>query len=544
MSPKTRKFMRNIEAKALPFTVMALLIIAGLSAVFVLQPQNIVSAASTTDFTSYKKITLDSSQVPSTLTNFPVLINLSSDADLAADCLASGYDIAFFDGTGAGATQYNHEIELFDDSTGQLVAWVNVTSLAHDADTTIYMYYGDSDIGSSAENVTGTWDSNYMAVWHFNEDSGKLLDSTSNGYDGTVTGASQGNVGNIGKYYSFDGDGDYIVIDNLDAVDIGGSGNDWTQHIYGSYSDTTNNCFTSVYTTADVNSWNFQFQNVDGGIMDFLNEYSEDNWVRCIYSHPGIDEDSLFHISYDSNLETVYSYLDGVEQNSTTSSNWESGTSQLSDPFEIGQKGTTDYADLNGMISEVRISSVVRSADWINTEYNNMNNATDGGFFSIGDEQSGTEGTYEISGLDANTRFPFTGEAEDVVWSTTNITMSIHTNVSGTTENCTDIFIDLKDGIDVDIDEEQFALAFINSSDGNWATVSSVLTVTDGGNMTLNATTWATGVAAGWAHGTNPFPIDDTNATIDVRMRVTIPAGKTTGTYDASDWEVVWKTIS
>jgi len=164
MSPKTRKFMRNIEAKALPFTVMALLIIARLSAVFVLQPQNIVSAASTTDFTSYKKITLDSSQVPSTLTNFPVLINLSSDADLAADCLASGYDIAFFDGTGAGATQYNHEIELFDDSTGQLVAWVNVTSLAHDADTTIYMYYGDSDIGSSAENVTGTWDSNYNSV--------------------------------------------------------------------------------------------------------------------------------------------------------------------------------------------------------------------------------------------------------------------------------------------------------------------------------------------------------------------------------------------
>ena len=157
---------------------------------------------------------------------------------------------------------------------------------------------------------------------------------------------------------------------------------------------------------------------------------------------------------------------------------------------------------------------------------------------SYGSDMTFTTPEFSINGLDANTRFPFSGSPGTTVWSTGNITMNIHTNLSGTSLSCTDIYLDFKDGIDTDINQNQFSIAVINTSDGSWASVSSVLDVT--GNMTIDSTTWASGLSAGWAHGTNPFPIDDVNTTIAVRARVSIPAGKDLGTYTADDWEVTW----
>jgi len=157
---------------------------------------------------------------------------------------------------------------------------------------------------------------------------------------------------------------------------------------------------------------------------------------------------------------------------------------------------------------------------------------------SYGSDATFTTPELSINGLDASTRFPFSGAQGTTVWSTGNITMDIHTNLSGASLSCTDIYLDFKDGIDTDINQNQFSIAVINTSDGSWASVSSVLDVT--GNMTIDSTTWASGLSAGWAHGTNPFPIDGVNTTIAVRARVSIPAGKDVGTYTADDWEVTW----
>jgi len=90
----------------------------------------------------YKQITIDSiNQVPSTQTNIPILLNFT-DADLASHALDNGSDIAFtlID----NSTQLNHEIESFNGTTGALVAWVNITSLPHDSDLKINMYYGNA----------------------------------------------------------------------------------------------------------------------------------------------------------------------------------------------------------------------------------------------------------------------------------------------------------------------------------------------------------------------------------------------------------------
>src|SRR5437016_9531224 len=77
---------------------------------------------------SYQKaITIQGALVTGMLNGFPVLISLPGDTDLAASAQSNGNDIKFL--LADGVTQLNHEIESYDPTTGQLVAWVQVPML-------------------------------------------------------------------------------------------------------------------------------------------------------------------------------------------------------------------------------------------------------------------------------------------------------------------------------------------------------------------------------------------------------------------------------
>ncbi|HEY86411.1 MAG TPA: DUF2341 domain-containing protein, partial [Dehalococcoidia bacterium] len=152
---------------------------------------------------SYRRpITIKASEVSGTsdLTDFPVLVSISDtwlrttteDPTNGHIVSSNGYDIIFKD---SGGTQLDHEIEDYDGSAsgGTLVAWVRIPTLDYNDDTVIYMYYGNTCITSSQENVTGVWSNNYEAVWHLSEDptdsSPAFKDSTSNNNDGTDYGS-------------------------------------------------------------------------------------------------------------------------------------------------------------------------------------------------------------------------------------------------------------------------------------------------------------------------------------------------------------------
>jgi hypothetical protein len=163
-----------------------------------------------------KKITIDHTKVAADQSNFPVLINLPTDSDLASHAKSNGDDILFT--SSDGITKLAHEIEKYDNTSGQLVADVKVPSVSSTTDTDIYLYYGNSG-ASNQQNATSVWDSNFVAVQHLNEDpstSGLLpiLDSTNNKLDatssGTLTSGSQVN-GQIAGSLQFDGTDDYVV---------------------------------------------------------------------------------------------------------------------------------------------------------------------------------------------------------------------------------------------------------------------------------------------------------------------------------------------
>jgi hypothetical protein len=72
---------------------------------------------------------------------------------------AEGDDI-IFTADAAGASPLDHEVESYDPTTGTLVAWVRLPTLAVSQDTVFYLHYGNSDIDSSLPNPD-VWDANF-----------------------------------------------------------------------------------------------------------------------------------------------------------------------------------------------------------------------------------------------------------------------------------------------------------------------------------------------------------------------------------------------
>ena len=98
-----------------------------------------------------KKITLSLNTVISNdLTDFPVLISVT-DPDLVQTNEALGRDIVFT--TSDGTTKLFHEVERFDNTTGEIVAWVNFPTLSATSTTDIYMYYKGNTVGYNSADV-------------------------------------------------------------------------------------------------------------------------------------------------------------------------------------------------------------------------------------------------------------------------------------------------------------------------------------------------------------------------------------------------------
>ncbi len=113
-----------------------------------------------------KKLTLDSGLVEADQTDFPVLISFTNDSDLAAGAQSDFDDVLFTSSN--GTTKLSHEIEDYDSTNGDIVAWVKIPVLSSSTDTDIYMYYGCGTAGDQ-QNVSDVWSNGYNAVYHLHE---------------------------------------------------------------------------------------------------------------------------------------------------------------------------------------------------------------------------------------------------------------------------------------------------------------------------------------------------------------------------------------
>jgi hypothetical protein len=318
---------------------------------------------------SYRKaFTIDQTKVSADLTNFPVLIKLTDDSDLGIHALSSGFDIAF---TSSDGVSLSYERESFSISNGlcNAIFWVK-TDLSHTVNTTIYLYYGNSN-ATDGENKTGVWDSNYVGVWHLSElGTGVLadfLDSTSNNNDSISTTSQPSRIAGLFGYgQNFDGT-KYLEL--TDSASLRPS----AQYTVSLFIN-----FNSVATTQAILflHWgDFQLMLVNGviasttggGSVTSTITISAGNWyyINCVWD--GVRKRIYINDNPDTNAE-----------------GWNIGWSGGEHPPVIGATGSPYYNRLNAVVDEIHISNTARSVDWLATEYANQNDPDN--FIEIGEE--------------------------------------------------------------------------------------------------------------------------------------------------------------
>ncbi|HRW84441.1 MAG TPA: DUF2341 domain-containing protein [Bacteroidales bacterium] len=318
-------------------------------------------------------VTLDQASGTEDLTDFPALVSftsvlLRSEANGGHVNSASGYDVVFTDLSG---NRLDHQLEYYDPTTGQYVAWVRIPLLSSSAQTTIRMWYGNQAV-STDPSLTSVWTSSYKGVWHLNG-TGFTDDATSNLNNG-VNNNTTSVTGKIAGGRGFNGSDSYIM---TPANGFVANDNNQTISIWANYASTP---------TLNRNLMSFQNASQSSAIqLGFRGGNAVAwKWGGTILADggPAPSTNTWHYYVYVYDGTTSYIYIDGVLMGS-------SGVApQTYAPTEgdIGRYNDGEYLAAN--LDEPRFSMSPKSAGWIMTEYLNQNDPAS--FISLGSETSNT----------------------------------------------------------------------------------------------------------------------------------------------------------
>ncbi|MFA6253131.1 MAG: DUF2341 domain-containing protein [Patescibacteria group bacterium] len=343
-------------------------------------------------------------------TDFPVVISetqdyLKSVANGGKVESANGYDIIFTSDVD-GNTLLDHEVEYYDPVTGEFTAWVKIPSLA--SNTEIYMFYGNTSVTASQEDVSGVWSNSYQIVNHMVDDSTTGTKTSIYGgnsaYKNGVNSPIQ-STGKIGRGQAFDGDKittpyDWITIDNSPNKIQGTS--DFTVEFWINPSSTYTiaNEAPVYFGCGDLgkqDGWMFAYDPASTKRLRFAMGDNNVTNLSGLYT-TALTSDIWTHVALTVDRDLGYqAYI-----NSNTDSSCLVAPCNDTIAYSIGEVysgylgrwwSATDYF-FKGDLDEFRVSLTKRAQGWITTGYNNMNATST--FYSI-DTESIANG-YEPSG--------------------------------------------------------------------------------------------------------------------------------------------------
>ena len=339
-----------------------------------------------------------SGQVTSTLTNFPVLVRLSSARQSGfnpSDCGANGADLRF---ALADGTLLAHEIDTWSLS-GESLVWVNVPSLS--SSTEIVAYWGVIDSSSApAVNAADTWP-DFVAVYHLNEGGATVYDSSGNGYTAVNNSAvSAGKNPKIGGCVSFS---DHFVTQATNLTDTSAvkyladrskvtvtawvAVDDFDKSSASSYVAARNSRVDIAHT---FTVWGdggggfdlryFENNGFGGSAYPLLGlilnsgTYGSNtiNWNTRTSSTGG----NWLHMACSMNGATIAKYVNGTSIESTTQAHGVLGPNN-SAPLRFGATDSHDGLPNSGKVvarlDELRIRNGAASAAWVAADYAQQN---------------------------------------------------------------------------------------------------------------------------------------------------------------------------
>ncbi|MCB9811903.1 DUF2341 domain-containing protein [Candidatus Nomurabacteria bacterium] len=307
-------------------------------------------------------ITIDATMVSSTLTNFPVYVDLSDlGSDFWSKVATSGADIRVT--TGDGRTELPHDLVSIHTSTQSGELHFLADTVDGSVDTTFYIYYNNPS--ASAYSVSDTYGRNavwnqYEAVYHFeNNPTVAVPDASGHGKDLAPSGTGQATTtGQVGAALDLTGTASGIMLDP-----------DW------SWTSTEDLITTGwYYQTAASNEAVWEF-GVGSTFISFMPWYTGSTGYHRFGRTSGSDFTTnttagwhhFMTVGRAANGASIDAYIDTVLMDSIT----QNVPDPTNGPLQIGRYTTS--GSYNGYIDELRLATTTFGTDWMGTEYNNQN---------------------------------------------------------------------------------------------------------------------------------------------------------------------------
>jgi hypothetical protein len=305
--------------------------------------------------------------VPTSITNFPVLIRLDATNFNAgfAQSVGRGADLRF---TKLGdVVRLPHQVERWDSAAKQAEVWVRLDTVYASSMTSIRMHWGKSGAADSS-NGGQVFDTTqgFAAVYHLGETaSDSARDATKNRFHGAPTNAPGSTVGIVGLARSFNGTSQHFEVPNSAS----GKLNYPLDGIYTisswAYIDPNSSAVDRVIAAKHDNQYalkistdsRWQFFEYDGTWTIAGQAYELGRWT---------------HLTGVLNGRDTYLYVDGYEAQSNLDCCSGGGSRNETINFFIGRAGESARRWWWGNVDELRVASVARSPEWTLLDYQNQ----------------------------------------------------------------------------------------------------------------------------------------------------------------------------
>ena len=323
-------------------------------------------------------VTVDHTRVAADQSDFPILIKgiypyLATAANGGNVQNSNGYDIVFSTDD-AGVGRLDWETVFYDPATGSVEYHVKVPTLSASVDTSFYMKFGDSSITTDQSNKTAVWSSNFKMVQHLpNGTALTIVDSTSNANNGTPSGAVTATTGFIDGAANFSNTLDaYIDVgDTASLTDLAlapATFSFWLKLTGSGGIDNTILSKTDDYVSAGWTIWSEDQNTIELIVVRptsaaiWWQYLPPGAWHRIVITYSGTPTATGDALLYVNGSPTAWNFIAGSGVQGSDAGN----------PFNIGGDPlyTGAVSALGGILDEIRVAGVQRSASWILTEYN------------------------------------------------------------------------------------------------------------------------------------------------------------------------------
>lgn len=335
------------------------------------------------DSTKYIQFFVDHTKIDTeTLSNFPVRFRISKQSGIDNIDITRVFDELSYAArkkiavtTADTTTQCYVEIENWDHDRENANLWIKAPSLSPQHPTEFRLYY-DSTASDNTDWVGDTgdvpaqnvWDDKFVGVWHMAQEptgADTILDSTASEAHATPNSMAADDLedGRSGKALHFNGASAYVSIPDVSILN-----------------DPSSVTWEMVYKSdvADTTDQRILAYNDDGFYTRTIINDGTANRIQTMAREVGVDTFADETTSYNV---TDWHYIAGKAAEGSTISMFvddaEIGTANAIGTFEevssigrtIGSNrvGTGNWAD--GMMDEVRFSSIGRTAAWLKATY-------------------------------------------------------------------------------------------------------------------------------------------------------------------------------